>query len=314
MKKILSVVLIAISLHCYTQEFAPFGATWQFSYNSFWITGYVEIECIGDTVINDTTYRVLTKVYHLYDYLNYTFSIDTIGSVFTYQEGNKVYILRNNQLYTLFDFEAEIGDWWVIPQTFDAFGECDSIGYVQVDSLSTIIINGMELRQLYVSPKDESHWGYGNNGYDVLTEKIGSMHWYLFPEITPNCGVADWFEGGLFRCYEDNDIGLYSVLSQGYCDSIHTGISEYEYQEAVSVYPNPFSTSTTIEYELYSKSNMQFTVYNMMGETVHHDLYNMMQAGSHKITWSPGVLPSGLYYGVLRTEEKVSVVKLVKQE
>ncbi len=256
---------------------------------------------------------MLNKVYHLYDYLNYTFSVDTIGSVFTHQEGNKVYILRNNQLYTLFDFEAEIGDWWVIPQTFDAFGVCDSIGYVQVDSLSTVIINGMELRQLHVSPKDESHWGWGNNGYDILTEKIGSMYWYLFPEVTMNCGVADLFEGGPFRCYEDNQLGLYSVLTQGYCDSIHTGIEEHLKKDAISTYPNPFTTSTTIEHELTEPSQVQLSIYNAIGEEVYTIEDRMMPQGKHSFTWSADRLPEGMYYAVLRSGEGVSVVKIVKQ-
>ena len=81
----------------------------------------------------------------------------------------------------------------------------------------------------------------------------------------------------------------------------------------MKVYPNPFTNSTTIEYELYSVSNIQFTVYNMMGEVVYEIANRIMPQGSHTVTWSPGPLPVGLYYAVLRSEEGVSVVKMVKQ-
>ena len=313
MKKILCILIVAISLQCYSQEWSPIGAKWQFSINAFWITGYLEIECVGDTVINNTSYRVLNKIYHLYNYLNQTYYIDTIGQEFTYQEGEIMYVLRNNQLYTLFDFGAQVGDSWVIPQTYSTYGSCDTIGYIQVDSLGTTIINGWELKQIYVSLLNESHWGWGAYGYDILTEKIGSIWYYLLPEVTNNCGIADLFEGGPFRCYEDDEIGLYSVLTQGYCDSITTNIYEYENRESLSTYPNPFTTSTTIEYELKEISNIQFTIYNVIGEVVYMTEDCMMPQGKHSFIWTADRLPEGLYYAVLRSEEGVSVVKMIKQ-
>ena len=84
-------------------------------------------------------------------------------------------------------------------------------------------------------------------------------------------------------------------------------------KEKIHAYPNPFTTSTTIEYKLKEISNIQFTVYNVMGETVYHAEYSLMPQGSHTVTWSPSHLPEGLYYAVLRSEEGVSVVKMVKQ-
>ena len=312
MKKILFILIVAISLQCYSQEWSPIGAKWQFSINVFWITGYLEIECVGDTVINNTSYRVLNKVYHLYNYLNQTYYIDTIGQEFTYQDGEKVYILRNNQLYTLFDFGAQVGDWWVIPHTYSAGEECDTVGYVQVDSVGTANINGIDLKQIYISPLNESDWGWGAHGIDVLTEKIGSQYLYLFPEIISFC-IADVFEGGLFRCYEDEEIGLYSVLTYGYCDSIHTGITEFRQEDVVSVYPNPFTTSTTIEYELKEPSHVQLTIYNAIGETIYVAEEGILPQGKHTLIWTDDRLPEGLYYIVLRSEEGVSVVKMIKQ-
>ena len=83
--------------------------------------------------------------------------------------------------------------------------------------------------------------------------------------------------------------------------------------EGVKTYPNPFTTSTTIEYELKEISNMQFTIYNVIGEVVYNAEDHIRPPGSHTVTWSPSHLPEGLYYGVLRSEEGVSVVKIIKQ-
>ena len=81
----------------------------------------------------------------------------------------------------------------------------------------------------------------------------------------------------------------------------------------MSTYPNPFTTFTTIEYELSEISNIQFTIYNVIGEVVYQAVDRMMPQGKHSFTWSADRLPEGLYYGVLRSGEGVSVVKIIKQ-
>jgi hypothetical protein len=96
-------------------------------------------------------------------------------------------------------------------------------------------------------------------------------------------------------------------------DDCLSSISEQPLISITSLFPNPFTTSTTIEYELYTICNMQYTVYNMMGEVVFYSQENMLPPGRHKITWSPGHLPAGIYYGVLRSGDGMTVVKLIKQ-
>ena len=81
----------------------------------------------------------------------------------------------------------------------------------------------------------------------------------------------------------------------------------------LKLYPNPFTTSTTIEYELKEPSLVQVSIYNAIGEVVYQIEDRLMPQGIHTVTWSPGPLPPGLYYAVLRSAEGVSVVKMVKQ-
>jgi len=90
------------------------------------------------------------------------------------------------------------------------------------------------------------------------------------------------------------------------------GIKEQLSASQLSAYPNPFTTSTTIEYELKEISNIQFIIYNVIGEVVYMGEDRMPQ-GKHIFTWTADRLPDGLYYAVLRSEEVVSVVKMVKQ-
>ena len=85
----------------------------------------------------------------------------------------------------------------------------------------------------------------------------------------------------------------------------------------LNIYPNPFTTATTIEYELNGNPQIQITIYNSIGEIVHQitqsPSHPVSQSPSPKVIWSPTHLPPGLYYAVLKHEEGVSVVKMIKQ-
>ncbi len=78
----------------------------------------------------------------------------------------------------------------------------------------------------------------------------------------------------------------------------------------VSVYPNPFSTSTTIEYQLDQPSDVTLIIFNHLGKQV--DLIQQyQQSGKQSITWQPQGLPPGLYYFTLQAGEQVATGKMV---
>ena len=95
------------------------------------------------------------------------------------------------------------------------------------------------------------------------------------------------------------------------CESL--GIQEVGSDIEFFTFPNPFTTSTSIEFALDGKSKIQITIYNSIGEMVYMAEDRIMPQGTHQFSWSPYHMPAGLYYAVLRSEEGVSVVKMVKQ-
>ncbi|MCX6132231.1 MAG: T9SS type A sorting domain-containing protein [Ignavibacteriales bacterium] len=50
-------------------------------------------------------------------------------------------------------------------------------------------------------------------------------------------------------------------------------------------YPNPFNPSTTIEYQLSQRDNVEIRVYNVAGELVKKLLDTEMSAGVHSVAW-----------------------------
>lgn len=90
---------------------------------------------------------------------------------------------------------------------------------------------------------------------------------------------------------------------------------EKSFQDGVEIkaYPNPFAATIIIDYEIYTASNIHITIYNSMGEEMFLVDKGVMNPGRHTVTWSPAHnIPAGMYFGVLRSGEGVSVLKMVK--
>ncbi len=60
-------------------------------------------------------------------------------------------------------------------------------------------------------------------------------------------------------------------------------------------YPNPFSTSTTISFQLPEAASVQLSIYDLTGKEVRSLVDHNIPAGFHDVTWRPEGLSSGLY-------------------
>jgi len=67
---------------------------------------------------------------------------------------------------------------------------------------------------------------------------------------------------------------------------------EPEPDNLFEVYPNPFSTSTNIEFSLDKKADVQLSIFNMFGQQVKVLVNSEMPAGKHKIRWN-GIKENG---------------------
>jgi hypothetical protein len=77
-----------------------------------------------------------------------------------------------------------------------------------------------------------------------------------------------------------------------------SGINELpEAYGSISNYPNPFSTTTTIDYELHQQGSVQVAVYDVLGNRVAL-LENSANkpGGSYKIEFDGSSLTSGIYF------------------
>jgi len=76
-------------------------------------------------------------------------------------------------------------------------------------------------------------------------------------------------------------------------------------------YPNPFNPSTMINYQLPMISEVDLSIYNMLGEKVTTLVSEKQQPGNFNITWNAENYPSGIYLYKLVSGGAVEVKKCV---
>lgn len=83
-----------------------------------------------------------------------------------------------------------------------------------------------------------------------------------------------------------------------------------DYFELRQNYPNPFNPTTMIDYGLAKQSEVTLSVYNVGGQLVEVIQNGFQQAGYHSVEWTPGDLPSGVYFVEMQAAGFRDVMKI----
>lgn len=86
--------------------------------------------------------------------------------------------------------------------------------------------------------------------------------------------------------------------------------------EKISVYPNPFNSSTVIEYYVSQPGKVELAIYNILGQPVCELYHGPAEPGTHSIRWNGedanGLsVPSGLYLARLFSNATVDLQKML---
>jgi photosystem II stability/assembly factor-like uncharacterized protein len=76
-------------------------------------------------------------------------------------------------------------------------------------------------------------------------------------------------------------------------------------------YPNPFNPTTTIRYYLPRSSDVNLSIYNILGQKVAVLANGRREAGSHAVSFSPEGLSSGIYFYRLECASFCKTLKMV---
>jgi hypothetical protein len=320
MKKSIIIIGVLLCGHfLYSQSYIPFPstfATWSIYHeivtvppNVYASMHYYTID--GDTLIDNELYK---KVFYQYLKSDNTLNNPTYTGALREDDNKNIWYLNYNQpfgdtnLRLLYNFNIDPSDtiYYSNPEYYPPVTSY----FVVVDTGQMNL--GGELRKTYTITREdeiEDTWveGVGSlNGLFSLHTEYFEQRWDLscfqidyVPFYENLSGNLFWLYNGLNPCYTSLvvDVDEEDIVKKG----------------KLNVYPNPFTTATTIEYKLKEISDIQFTVYNLQGVVVYETEERLVQPGTHKVTWSQSHLPAGMYYGVMRSDEGVSVVKMMKR-
>jgi len=108
----------------------------------------------------------------------------------------------------------------------------------------------------------------------------------------------------------DNKNGCYNQEQvEAACETV--SVEAVSLTEQLSIHPNPFTTSISIEYELQQAENVQILIYNHLGEVVDVIMENQ-SSGKQQLIWDANGLPSGMYYYQVQIGNKRARGKMVK--
>lgn len=134
---------------------------------------------------------------------------------------------------------------------------------------------------------------YWDNGYD------GNNGMALFNRN--NGSVVD--QGALYAINEGAD---FSTSVEG--ETKQEIKSDVDYINAL---PNPFSSSTNIQFYVNKSENVNIYVFNILGQVVEHFTNLNFSQGMHNINWHPNGIASGTYFISVNIGEKMLTKKVL---
>ncbi|MBX2976663.1 MAG: T9SS type A sorting domain-containing protein [Ignavibacteriaceae bacterium] len=241
--------------------------------------------------------------------------IDMIGFIRrTYDQGNSwrnkvitieplydIYRLNEDTIYVV-GGDPEFGGW--IYQSSDK-GETWELQDVPIGTIT-----------LYRISFDNPTLGWATGAGSILNTTDKGITWetsFTTDEsvfsISSSNGKDYWFAGtnGFLMFYKDTskvDSLPNSINNQRNDDSDIKSLSD------ISVFPNPFNSSTKINFKLSKNSFVSVELYDILGSKVNSIMYDNLFGGNYSIPINLTNYSSGVYFIVLKTPNEISTNKI----
>ncbi|MBN2544031.1 T9SS type A sorting domain-containing protein [bacterium] len=101
--------------------------------------------------------------------------------------------------------------------------------------------------------------------------------------------------------------------------SRYVGIGEEEIhlpEDNLSIFPNPFNSFATISYSVDKITDVEIVIMDLLGQEVNTVFSGVSSSGTHSLMWdgrgeNNRILPSGIYFCRVKTNEQVELKKFL---
>ncbi len=170
-----------------------------------------------------------------------------------------------------------------------------------------------------------------------LKEKNVDTLWSIYPWAYPDSTLEYEMAGDSLMTFVFNEtyyikgLGLYLEKLEGgsrmdlagcIIDGIPYGaLTDVEneptpnsYELTIQNYPNPFNNQTVIQYTIPENEFVKITMYDMLGREIETLVDEVRTQGKHSIPWQAKGLSSGVYFAVLKYQNKIATQKIIYQK
>ncbi len=268
-------------------EFAPPGATWSYTYQTYWtnFNGFFVLNYEKDTVLNNYACKKLHASIldsslvqvHQQDY----FIRQSGDSIFTEFAGLDFSIFLFKNKYQVNE-TAEFGFLWNDPLTVSAVESINFGG--QTTQKFTLDSDGFLFDQTAI--------------YERFGPELGFFQsWW---------GVAVDGESYRLLCYQDNGFPLAEV-GNGPCFGLTPTVENAPEMTSLIVSPNPANHAITFDFRAENTTSMQVKIYDGAGQLI----IQSVLPSTRQLDVSR--LPNGIYFGTAFADGQLFPFKFTKQ-
>lgn len=237
------------------------------------------------------------------------FAVITLDTVFDGQ----VIEIRNNNIYwdqALVDvwakYDSVSAPWPITPTIETALGDASGEAFFVEPLVMTMTCGPISsyVDAYFANPKAAEfpeNWCVGGEGGYFLDEADLS-----YPTDAVSYTAAD---GG----YPVGNLNYFPDMKAMWETGVGVGIESRAKvrNSSLTNYPNPFSSTTVIAYELGNASVVSLDVYDITGRRVRSLVSEFQSAGRHEVTFDAAGLPGGMYFYKLDNGSKVQVNNMI---
>jgi len=275
------------------RNFARITSKWYFpSYYAFSPdSSVITYESVADTTINGMLCRKVIKS-------ESSCFIPISGPLFFYENNNviQLYDPNSDSFNTMIDFDAEVGDSWIINQFY---GILPDTFVCTVDSISSLNVFttagfGDNLKVQYVTLISQVN---GQSKSMKIIEKIG-FEQALIPIVDElSCDLN--YESTI-RCYSEFDYGM--INFDGGAPCIPTPVEELLKDTDLEIFPNP--TSDKLFFKTKELQLQSVQIFSLEGKLINEILFEQSEINL-------SYLDAGIYFLKIKSEQGLIVDKVV---
>ncbi len=174
--------------------------------------------------------------------------------------------------------------------------ETDFMGFDVLRSLTENSTDAIKLNATLIAGTNTSQ----ENSYNFMDSEVEmNQTYYYWLRILNNNGTSELSQPITVKTFGNNDTP-----------------DVPEATKLGNAYPNPFNPETNIDFSVSENSNVNLSIYNVLGQKVRTFYNREMKAGNYSVTWR-GLdennlkCSSGIYFYILKTNNYKSIKKML---